>query len=50
MKWATDVRYIQVLHLMHASHKRVDEWVDELLLDLERSKALEFKDSMIVNL
>ena len=49
MKWATDIRYIKVLHAMHASHLRVDEWVEELLRDLERSKALEFKASMIVN-
>jgi glyoxylase-like metal-dependent hydrolase (beta-lactamase superfamily II) len=49
MKWATDIRYIKVLHAIHASHLRVDEWVEELLRDLERSKALEFKASMIVN-
>jgi glyoxylase-like metal-dependent hydrolase (beta-lactamase superfamily II) len=49
MKWATDIRYIKALHTMHASHIRVDEWVEELLQDLERSKALAFKESMIVN-
>ena len=49
MKWATDIRYINALHTMHASHMRVDEWVEELLQDLERSKALAFKESMIVN-
>jgi glyoxylase-like metal-dependent hydrolase (beta-lactamase superfamily II) len=49
MKWATNIRYIKALHTMHASHIQVDEWVEELLQDLERSKALAFKESMIVN-
>lgn len=44
MKWAANIRYIQALHTMHASHLQVDEWLNELLLDLERSKALAFKD------
>lgn len=50
MKWATNIRYIQALHKMHASHLQIDEWVEDLLLDLERSKALEVKESMLVNL
>ena len=54
MKWATGIRYIQALHTMHASHLLVEEWVEELLLDLERSKALLFNktapETMIVNL
>ena len=50
MTWATGIRYIQALHAMHATHLRIDEWVDELLLDLERSKALTFQASSIVNL
>lgn len=50
MTWATNIRYIQALHTMHASDMRIDEWVEELLLDLERSKALSFQDSSIVNL
>ena len=54
MKWATGIRYIQALHTMHASHLQVSEWVEELLLDLERSKALLFNktapETMIVNL
>lgn len=44
MTWAANIRYIQALHTMHAPHLLVDEWLDELLLDLERSKALAFKD------
>ena len=44
MTWAANIRYIQALHSMHAPHLHVDEWLDELLLDLERSKALAFKD------
>ena len=50
MTWATNIRYIQALHTMHASDMRIDEWVEELLLDLERSKALTFQDASIVNL
>ena len=54
MKWATGIRYIQALHTMHASHLQVSEWVEELLLDLERSKALMLNktspETMIVNL
>jgi len=54
MKWATGIRYIQALHTMHASHLQVSEWVDELLLDLESSKALLLNkttpETMIVNL
>lgn len=50
MKWATNIRYIQALHKMHASHLQIDEWVEDLLLDLERSKALQVKESMLVNL
>jgi len=50
MTWATSIRYIQALHTMHASDMRIDEWVEELLLDLERSKALTFQDASIVNL
>lgn len=50
MKWAINIRYIQALHQMHASHLQIEEWVEDLLLDLERSKALEFNESMLVNL
>ena len=45
MAWATGIRYIQALHRMHASHMRIEEWVEDLLRDLERSKALEFKET-----
>jgi glyoxylase-like metal-dependent hydrolase (beta-lactamase superfamily II) len=50
MTWATSIRYIQALHTMHASDMRIDEWVEELLLDLERRTALTFQDASIVNL
>jgi len=50
MTWATNIRYIQALHTMHASDMRIDEWVEELLLDLERRTALTFQDASIVNL
>ncbi len=53
MKWATGISYIQALHRMHASHLEVEEWVEELLMDLERSKALSLhtteQDTTIVN-
>lgn len=53
MNWATGIRYIQALHHMHASHLQVEEWVEELLLDLERSKALSLhtteEETTIVN-
>lgn len=50
MSWATGIRYIQALHSMHAASMSIGEWVDDLLLDLERSKALAFQDTSIVNL
>jgi hypothetical protein len=46
MAWATGIRYIQSLHQTHASQMGIHEWVLELLKDLERSKALEFKDEL----
>ena len=46
MAWATGIRYIQSLHQTHAPQMGIHEWVLELLKDLERSKALEFKDEL----
>ena len=50
MKWATGIRYIQTLHQTHAPHMSVQEWVQELLKDLQRSQALAIQDNLIVNL
>ena len=50
MKWATGIRYIQTLHQTHAPHMSVQDWVQELLKDLQRSQALAIQDNLIVNL
>jgi glyoxylase-like metal-dependent hydrolase (beta-lactamase superfamily II) len=50
IKWATRVRYLQVLHTMHAPQIGIDVWLEEMLQDLERSKALAFQDTLLVNL
>ena len=50
MNWATGIRYIQSLHQTHASHLSVQDWVEDLLKDLQRSQALAIQDNMIVNL
>ena len=50
INWATGIRYIQVLHQKHGHQLEIHDWVKELLQDLERSKALSFQESMIVNL
>ena len=50
MKWATGIRYIQTLHQTHAPHMSVQDWVQDLLKDLQRSQALAIQDNLIVNL
>ena len=50
MKWATGIRYIQTLHQSHAPHMSVQDWVHDLLKDLQRSQALAMQDNLIVNL
>lgn len=50
MNWATGIRYIQCLHQTHAPHLSVQDWVEDLLKDLQRSQALAIQDNMIVNL
>ena len=44
MKWATGIRYIQTLHQTHAPHMSVQDWVHDLLKDLQRSQALAMQD------
>ena len=50
MNWATGIRYIQTLHQTHAPHMSMQDWVQELLKDLQRSQALAIQDNLIVNL
>ena len=50
MAWAKDVPFLKTLHHTHAAQMPVQDWLQELLLDLERSKALAFQDKLIVNL
>ena len=50
MAWARGVPYLKTLHQTHAAQMPVQDWLQDLLLDLERSKALAFQDKLIVNL
>jgi glyoxylase-like metal-dependent hydrolase (beta-lactamase superfamily II) len=48
--WASDVPYLKQLHQTFGEQMPMHEWLEDMLLDLERSKALAFQDNMIVNL
>jgi len=48
--WATDVPYLTKLHQTFGEQIPMQDWLEDMLLDLERSKALAFQDNMIVNL
>lgn len=48
--WASAVPYLQILHQSQAPQMPIQEWLHDMLLDLERSKALAFQDNMVVNL
>jgi len=48
--WASAVPYLQILHQTQAPQMPIQEWLHDMLLDLERSKALAFQDNMVVNL
>ena len=48
--WASGVPYLKQLHQTYGEHQPLQEWLQDMLLDLERSKALAFQDDMIVNL
>ncbi|MSP36254.1 MAG: MBL fold metallo-hydrolase [Limnohabitans sp.] len=50
MAWASEVPYLKILHQTHAASMSLQEWLQDMLLDLERSNALAFQDNMIVNL
>ena len=48
--WATSVPYLKQLHQTFGEQMAMHDWLEDMLLDLERSKALAFEDNMIVNL
>ena len=48
--WATGVPYLKQLHQTFGEQMPIQDWLEDILLDLERSKALAFQDNMIVNL
>ena len=48
--WATGVPYLIQLHQTFGEQMPMPDWLEDMLLDLERSKALAFQDNMIVNL
>ena len=48
--WATGVPYLKQLHQTFGEQGPMQDWLEDMLLDLERSKALAFQDNMIVNL
>jgi glyoxylase-like metal-dependent hydrolase (beta-lactamase superfamily II) len=48
--WASGVPYLKQLHQTYGKQQPLQEWLQDMLLDLERSKALAFQDDMIVNL
>lgn len=50
INWAMKARYFQLLHQMYSPEVSVRDWIIEMLLDLEKSKALTFQDEIIVNL
>ena len=47
--WAAQVRYFKVLHQTYSPNASVQDWVLEMLKDLERSNALEFQDEWLLN-
>jgi len=47
---ATGVPYLKQLHQTFGEQMPIQDWLEDILLDLERSKALSFQDNMIVNL
>ena len=48
--WATGVPYLIQLHQSFGEQMPMQDWLEDMLLDLERSKSLAFQDNMIVNL
>jgi glyoxylase-like metal-dependent hydrolase (beta-lactamase superfamily II) len=48
--WATQTHYFQVLHQRYGLGQPIKEWVEQLLADLQRSRALELVGHDVVNL
>ncbi len=48
--WAIEVRYLKLLQQRYASDVSIADWVMDMLRDLERSNALRFQESMILNI
>ena len=48
--WASGVPYLKQLHQTYGEQQPLQEWLQDMLLDLERSKALAFQDDMVLNL
>ena len=48
--WASDVPYLKILHQTYFAQISLQEWIQNLLRDLERSKALAYQDTLLVNL
>jgi glyoxylase-like metal-dependent hydrolase (beta-lactamase superfamily II) len=48
--WATGVPYLKQLHQTFGEKLPMQDWLEDMLLDLERSNALVFQDNLIVNL
>ncbi len=47
--WATQVRYFKVLHQTYKPEISIQDWVLDMLKDLERSSALEFQGDWVLN-
>jgi glyoxylase-like metal-dependent hydrolase (beta-lactamase superfamily II) len=48
--WASDVPYLKILHQTYSAQMTLQEWIQNLLRDLERSKALAYQNTLLVNL
>ena len=49
LRWATGIRYVQVLHATYAPEISVTSWVEEMIADLKRSNALDVQGTLILN-
>jgi len=48
--WASNVPYLKILHQTYSAQMTLQEWIQNLLRDLERSKALAYQNTLLVNL
>jgi glyoxylase-like metal-dependent hydrolase (beta-lactamase superfamily II) len=49
LRWATGIRYVQVLHSTYAPEISVASWVEEMIADLKSSNALDIQGTLILN-